>query len=273
MGELLLSVLSALAVRVPVIPLYPVSRRTQVSFARIFMSIFIDNSRPTAQHFDSRASLETLKTGALSVAAFAGFAPFAWREGSEPRGRDIAFLKRFADAHALDLSVEFFDFDRLWELPGQGKVDIAASGISFLPEKRKGTASWSAPYSEVRRSLLIRSGDRERFREMRDLAHSRLAVVACSAAHDHALEMMPDTTSLVYCETLQQGIEDLLRGRVDAVGTGSVSAQHHLASRAGLAAVDVHDCRKPEYISFAVRSSGPLLKTLNTFIATHAGQY
>jgi len=218
-------------------------------------------------------ALETCKRGSLSVAAFAGFAPFAWREGEQPRGRDIAFLQKFAESQSLDLAVEFHDFDRLWELPEQGKVDIAASGISFMPEKRKSAVSWSDPYSEVRRSLLIRAKDRERIRDMRDLAQARLAVVACSAAHDHALETLPGSAKLVHCETLQRGIADLLQGRVDAVGTGSVSAQHHMTLHSDLAAVDVHDCRKPEYISFAVRSSGPLLESLNSFIASYADQY
>lgn len=234
------------------------------------MSIIANHPNNT---YRSAQALETCKTGSLSVAAFAGFAPFAWREGEQPRGRDIVFLRKFAESQSLSLSVEFHDFDRLWELPEKGKVDIAASGISFMPGKRKSAVSWSSPYSEVRRSLLIRAEDREWVREMRDLRHSRLAVVACSAAHDHALETMPNTTTLVYCETLQAGIADLRRGRVDAVGTGSVSAQHHVALCSELAAVDVHDYRHPEYISFAVRSSGPLLETLNTFIATHADEY
>ncbi len=211
----------------------------------------------------------TLNRGTLRVAAFQGFAPFAWKEGSEARGRDIAFLQRFATSQNLALSVDFHDFDRLWELPVDGRADIAASGISFMPEKRKSTVAWSAPYSEVRRTLLIRATDRARLRHMGDI--KRLAVVACSAAHDHAKETLPASATLSYCDTLDRGIDDLLAGRVDAVGTGDVSARHHLTQRPGLAMLDVHDVRSPEYIAFAVRS--PLLKSLNAFIATHAGEY
>jgi len=211
----------------------------------------------------------TLNRGTLRVAAFRGFAPFAWKEGSEARGRDIAFLQRFATSQKLALSVDFHDFDRLWELPVDGRADIAASGISLMPEKRKSTVAWSAPYSEVRRTLLIRQTDQARLRHMGEV--KRLAVVACSAAHDHAKETLSASAILSYCDTLERGIDDLLVERIDAVGTGDVSARHHLGQRPGLAMLDVHEVRSPEYIAFAVRS--PLLKSLNAFIATRAAEY
>jgi polar amino acid transport system substrate-binding protein len=207
------------------------------------------------------------------VAAFQGFAPFAWREGSEARGRDIAFLKLFAESEQLELDVEFHDFDRLWELPERGAVDIAASGISLMPDKRCTPVAWSAPYSNVRRSLLIRGEEQDRFQGMEDLAFARLAVVAASAAHGHANETLPDTGTLTFCDTLEQGIDDLLSGQVDAVGTGDVSARHHISVREGLAMVDVHCARSPEYISFAVRPAGGLLDRLNAFIEAHAMRY
>ena len=220
-----------------------------------------------------KPKLETLQKGSLRVAAFQGFAPFAWREGSEARGKDIAFLRLFAESEQLELDVEFHDFDRLWELPEKGQVDIAASGISLMPDKRCSPVAWSTPYSNVRRTLLIRTEEQDRFQGMEDLAFARLAVVASSAAHGHATETLPQTASLSFCETLDQGIDDLLNGQVDAVGTGDVSARHHVAAREGLAMVDVHRARSPEYISFAVRPTGTLLDRLNAFIEAHATRY
>lgn len=220
-----------------------------------------------------RHPLETLKAGTIKVAAFEGFAPFAWREGNKACGRDIAFLQRFATARQMDLSVEFFGFDQLWELPARGKADIAASGISLSPHSRTGGTRWSAPYSRVRRTLLLRREDSPHFRRMADFTQNRIAVVARSVAHEHFLEAAPSGARLSFCETLDHGIRDLLAGRVDAVGTGDVSARHHLSLHAGLTLLDVHDARNPEYLSFAVRPSGRLRETLDAFIATHASLY
>lgn len=214
----------------------------------------------------SRPSLPTLERGVLRVAAFAGFAPFAWREGSTARGRDIAFLHHFAMTHGLRLVVDFHSFDRLWELPTRESADIAASGISL---RRYIPVAWTQPYSEVRRTLLIRTEDAESIRGMADLG--RLAVVPRSAAEIHADETLPSRAALTFTPTLEHGIEDLLLGQIDAVGTGSISAQYHASRHPGLALVDVHADRSPEHISFATRPE--ILRPLDDFILRHSKRY
>ncbi len=214
------------------------------------------------------------KRRVLRVAAFAGFAPFAWSENGRPKGRDLAFLQRFATAEGLTLQVDFFGFDRLWEQPARGAADMAASGISLLSRTGRGNVAWTRPYANVRRTLLIRTEDRGRFRGWADFAHARVAVVPGSAADSHARATRPSSAELTSCETLELGIEALLDGTVDAVGAGDISARHHLAAQADrLAMVDVHGGAPPEYVAFAVRRGHPLLQRLNAFIRRAAALY
>lgn len=215
------------------------------------------------------SSLSTLIPGTLSVAAFSGFAPFAWRDGRFARGRDIKFLHRFASAHGLSLTVKFHKFERLWELPAHQHADVAASGISLRCGATGGSAAWTRPYCDVRRTLLIRTEDKEKIRGMKDLG--RLAVVPHSAAHAHAEETLPPAATLDSVSSLEHGIEDLLLGQVDALGTGSVSAEYHSARHPGLAMVDVHGDRPPEPISFAARPE--LLGSLDSFIQLFRADY
>ncbi len=216
--------------------------------------------------FPTFSSLPTLTKGTLRIAAFRGFAPFAWHDGTAARGRDIAFLRHFAEAHGLALVVDFHSFDRLWELPAQDAADIAAGGISL---RRYIPVAWTQPYSEVRRTLLIRSEDTEKIRGMGDLG--RLAVVPHSAAHTHAGETLSESATLSFTPTLEHGIEDLLLGQIDALGTGSVSAEFHAARHPGLARLDVHADRAPELISFATRPE--LVRALDGFIHHHRAAY
>lgn len=214
----------------------------------------------------------TLNEGTLRVAAFSGFAPFAWRDGRVARGRDIAFLNRYAAEHGLRLVVDFHDFARLWELPAQHAADIAASGISLrspTPYGQSADVAWTRPYGAVRRTLLIRAEDAGRRRGMDDL--QRIAVVRHSAAQAHAEETLPRWAALTFTPTLEHGIEDLLLGQIDAVGTGSVSAEYHARRHPGLAVVDVHGNRAPEWISFAARPA--LVDSLNAFITRRAVNY
>jgi ABC-type amino acid transport substrate-binding protein len=217
----------------------------------------------------SFSSLPTLSAGTLSVAAFPGFKPFAWREGHQARGRDIAFLHRFAATHGLSLSVRFYNFDRLWELPAHQQADVAASGISLRCQSPSRPVAWTRSYCAVRRTLLIRAEDREKIRSMADLG--ALAVVPESAAQAHAEETLSDSASLSFVSSLEHGIEDLLLGQVDALGTGSVSAEHHAARHPGLALVDVHGSRPPEPISFTARPE--LVQSLDAFITRFGAGY
>ncbi len=219
-------------------------------------------------HLSLQSPFPTLREGILRIAAFPGFAPFSWRDGNLARGRDIVFLRRFARLHGLEPVVMFHGFDRLWELPGQDVADVAASGISMRPGC-DGAISWSRPYSEVRRTLLVRAGDTEVIHGMQDV--QRMSVVPHSAAHQHALASLPKTSELAFIPSLASGIEDLILGNTDAVGTGSISAHFHAERHPGLAAVDVHEGLPPELISFAARA--PLVKALDEFISYHGSEY
>jgi ABC-type amino acid transport substrate-binding protein len=179
------------------------------------------------------------------------------------------FLQRFAAAHGLSLTVRFHDFERLWEMPARQQADVAASGISWRCPSASGPVTWTRSYCEVRRTLLIRADDRERIRGMTDLG--TLAVVPHSLAHAHAEETLPAAGTLSLVSSLEHGIEDLLLGQVDALGTGSVSAAHHAARHPGLAIVDVHGGRAPEPISFPARPE--IVKSLDAFIARFGARY
>lgn len=208
----------------------------------------------------------------LRVGVFTGFAPFAWRDlGQNWAGRDIAFLRRFAARESLRIEFVESRFDRLWESPARGTVDLAASGLSRRPGLTG--IAWSRPYAEVRRSLLVRRQDHRRIRKMADLAGSRMAAVAGSAAATHAKKELPASARLTPCDTLETGIADLIAGRVDALGTGSLSAEHHARKHPNLAIVDVHACAAREHIAFALPQPSPLLARLNDFILRHAHLY
>lgn len=216
----------------------------------------------------THTSLSTLSSGRLRIAAFPGFAPFSWREGDRVYGRDIDFLALFASLHGLEPVVEFHDFDRLWELPSRQAADVAASGISMRPACNGGV-TWSRPYSEVRRTLLVRAAEAEVIRGIRDV--TRMSAVPGSAADWHARRFLPRKAELSFIANLEEGIEDLVLGNTDAVGTGSLSAHHHIAKHPGLAAVDVHGELPPELISFVART--PVLAALDDFIAHHGACY
>lgn len=193
---------------------------------------------------------------------FSGFAPFAYRHKGELVGSEVDLLRTFADLEGWTLRLTVQPFEGLWDRVGDDEFDLAAAGLSKLAAR---DAIWSEPHAEVRRSLLIPDTHKSLLRDY--AAMRRVAVVPGSAAHAHALKHHPSRGGILTVPTLREGIELLESGAVDAVGTGSVSASHHVRTRPGLASVDVHrPNERVEEIAFAVRNSPLLLHKINQFI-------
>ena len=209
----------------------------------------------------------TLRPGLLQVAAFAGFPPFVWRDGTRICGGDIRLLEEFAESQRLQLAIRFFGFEALWQRPGQGVADIAASGLSRLRHRSHSSVAWSTPYSEVRRTALLRREDETRFRHPADFRKSRFAVVPNSAADAHARRNLPAETQIIEVPSLEAGIQALQTGEVDALGTGSVSARYQMSRHSDLVALNLHTSKDAvEPIAFALRPNHRLQHTLNHFL-------
>lgn len=105
--------------------------------------------------------IKTLVQGKLQVCLYAGFAPFAYKQSGVWKGWDVDYLTAFATANGLAFEVvEELDFKDIWLRPGEGKCDIAGTGISDTAERRTATKSggcWSATYYGVLRSFLVRT--------------------------------------------------------------------------------------------------------------------
>ena len=178
-------------------------------------------------------------------------------------GEDIEFLRDFARTYNLKLSITIFPFMGIWNLPALDIVDVVASGISLTPDRMTTDSFWTQPYTRVRRSALVRAEDfHDGYGEFK-----RFTVVPDSVAHSHALRHLPSDSRLQFTQGIELGVESLLRGETDAVGTGSVSARHQAGSDSRLKALDLHtEEDAPELISFFTRRESSLLNALNNFI-------
>ncbi len=217
---------------------------------------------------------KTIVPGILSVASYAAFAPVCYKEGDRARGHDIDFLHAFAEQQGLELSVQFFLFNSIWQRPARDEVDIAAAGIAPLSSRTTPGVVWSEPYYLVQRSLLVRAADRELLKTMDDFAERTIAVTRGSTADIDTMQRKPESTRVVYTDSQQLAIDDLLNGRIDAFAEGDICA-HYFANldSANLAVIDVHQMEVPETFVFAIREASQLLDPLNTFIRQKGRSY
>jgi len=130
---------------------------------------------------------KTIEPGVLKVGLYPGFAPFVSKD-SQGRwvGWDVSYLEAFAKRENLAFQpVEVADFNGIWNLPGKGECDIAASGISDTEDRRKETgadAIWSDHYYRVVRSFAVRAVDQGKLNDIEDLRNKTVIVTGGSTA-------------------------------------------------------------------------------------------
>jgi ABC-type amino acid transport substrate-binding protein len=220
------------------------------------------------------ADIHLVQPDVITIGTYAAFAPVCWRDQGNASGKDIDFLRAFAALWGLDLDVRFFEFDNIWERPGQGEIDIAAAGIAPLPHRQTPGVLWTKPYYTVQRSLVIRAAERDVLQVMEDFGDRTIAVTQGSTADHDTCERKPASARIVYYNDQIRAIEDVLNGKIDAFGEGDVCGHYMASLHPGeLAVVDIHQMRVPETFSFAVREASNLLEPLNAFISQRASQY
>jgi ABC-type amino acid transport substrate-binding protein len=218
--------------------------------------------------------MPTVHPGRLRVASYAAFAPVCWAEDGQAHGRDIEFLRAFAAQQGLELDVQFFEFDRIWERARRGEVDIAAAGIAPLLARQSPGLVWSNPYFTVQRSLIVRAAEREQLQTIDAFAGRTIGATRGSTADTDTAQRKPASTSLIYYDMQDEAVEELLSGVIDGFGTGDVCSKYLVERHPGeLAIADVHEMEAPEHFAFAVRAASGLLEPLNAFIQAHREQY
>lgn len=218
--------------------------------------------------------MSTIQPNTLTVATYAAFAPVCSSDEQGVYGRDIDFLRAFAQQQGLAIAFQIFLFDRLWERPGRDEVDIAAAGIAPLPERQTPGVVWSEPYFTVERSLLIRASDQDKFKTIADFAGYTIAATRGSTADSDTRQRKPATTNLVYYDMQERAVTELLAGKIDGFGTGDVCSRYLVEQYPGqLALADVHPMAEPEHFAFAVRAASGLLEPLNAFIRENRVRY
>src|SRR5215469_11531652 len=111
------------------------------------------------------AEFVTLKPGQLTVCTYGGFAPVCYKNpAGQLIGLDVSFLTRFAESLGFKIELIEEPFDGIWTLPGANRCDVAGAGIMKRDDRPVGPGgSWSDPYFQVKRSLLVRAVDQAAF--------------------------------------------------------------------------------------------------------------
>jgi ABC-type amino acid transport substrate-binding protein len=232
----------------------------------------------------------TLVPGKLTVCTYGDFAPVCYKNAAgQLIGYDVSFLTRFAQQMGLELVLIEKEFDGIWKLPNANVCDVAGAGIMERADRPVGPgASWSDPYFQVNRSLLVRTADKGAFDNYQTLSGKKIIVTRGSTADIDAQKRYPRCT-IEYVDVVAKGQADaqayivkrlIATHEADAFGEGDVSNKYlrdtyGKDAPGGLALADVHPIDgPPETFNFITRNTsyGVLLQ-LNLFIGNNKQSY
>jgi cyclohexadienyl dehydratase len=160
----------------------------------------------------------------LRVGTSGDYAPFssARHERAEPEGFDVALLRAWAAERHRPLEFVRFRWPKLLADLAAGRFDVAASGITVLPE-RSAAGRFTVPVAETQAFALARGSERANGQEALDRSEVRIAVNQGGHLEQVARASFPHAT-LVAVSDNEKVIELLKQERVDAVVTDGAEA-------------------------------------------------
>lgn len=178
------------------------------------------------------------------------------------------FFQRFAAENGLVVNYVPVPFDKAWELAAKGQVDVVATGVSALPERKVPGAKWSQSYLEEKRGLRIHAKDSSRFHSIKDFAGHRVGVLSGSTSEIDLKNRAPSGVEIVLV-THRAELYDLFRqGKIDAIAEGQyVTAKQ--SQPADTLVIDIHDFipgKKEELVFVVYEGDDDLLDEINALL-------
>lgn len=113
------------------------------------------------------------ENGRILMVTEATFPPYEFRDGNAIMGIDPEIMREVARRTGRELVIEDMSFDSVITAVVSGKADVAASGITVTPERRR-KVDFSIPYVEAAQVIIVPKGSPIRRRE--DIRGRRIGV-------------------------------------------------------------------------------------------------
>lgn len=104
------------------------------------------------------------ENGRILMVTEATFPPYEFRNGNAIMGIDPEIMREVARRTGRELVIEDMSFDSVITAVVSGKADVAASGITVTPERRR-KVDFSIPYVEAAQVIIVPKGSPIRRRE------------------------------------------------------------------------------------------------------------
>lgn len=163
--------------------------------------------------------------GTLVIGTEGNWSPWTYHDEEDKLvGLDIEIGTKIAEKLGVKPDFQETDWDAILAGVDSGRFDIACNGVGYTEERAK-KYNFSTPYVYTHKVLVV-SGDNEDIKKMEDLKGKTTANSPGSTYAEIAESYGATVTS---ASTLDQTIELLIEGRVDATVNAQVSIEDYLS--------------------------------------------
>lgn len=199
-----------------------------------------------------------------------GGAPFVEADPANPnrqRGFDVEIASMIARGLGREPQFVQVAWASIEASAERGDFDIGMSGVEDRPELRARHAV-TIPYFEFREVLAVRTGDRDRYRTLADLAGRRVATLGSTEAHRILVDdgARSGLVPVSYDDDVHP-YSDLIAGRVDGVLLDHVIAERSLARTGGKAfIIQAEPVATGHYVAILARTNTALRDSVDAIL-------
>jgi polar amino acid transport system substrate-binding protein len=160
---------------------------------------------------------DILDRGTLRVGMEPGYMPFEMaNKKGEIVGFDVDMAKRIAKAMGVKLELVSTAWDGIIPALITKKFDMIMSGMT-LTQERNLKISFAKPYIVIGQSILVKKSLAGEIKSYKDLNNKKYKVASkLGTTGEQATKRMIPKGSYISFETEQEGVMDLLNGKIDA---------------------------------------------------------
>jgi polar amino acid transport system substrate-binding protein len=220
---------------------------------------------------------KVISPGKLTVCSDIPYAPFEFNDagsGDTLTGFDVELVRAMAKALGLGADFKTTPFDSIIPSLAAGNCDMVASATT-ITEERKQKVAFTQPYFDADQSLLVRSGDRERYKTLADLKGTTIGVQSGTTGENYAKANTPQGATVKDFPGAEDLFNALASGDIDAVLQDFPVNKYRSLKAAGQFAV-TETIKTGEQYGFAVaKESTNLVAALDAALARvrESGEY
>lgn len=220
---------------------------------------------------DDTTALEAVKKdGKLTVATSADFPPFEFqilKDGqNQIVGSDIDLAQKIADKLGLTLEIQNSDFNTVLTSLQAGKSDIAISGISAQPERKK-IFDFSTTYYESVNKVVVKKSELANYKKIADLKGEDVGAQKGSIQEGVVTDQIKDA-NLISIAKIPALINELKNDKISGLVLEEPIAKAYVANNDDLAIADI-ELKSSEDDAYAIalpKNSGKLKTEIDAVI-------